>query len=298
MSVIQLCGWAGPDAAKREFEALEQFFVPFNVVGQTESSAGKRCVLWDYARKVNGGQDLPNVAQQVGDCVSWGMKHALDHLACMEINRLGDNEEFHESFAPYFYGISRYQIGGGRLGNSDGSLGSWAAEGARRYGVLRQDAQGVPKYSGSVAKQWGSKGPPQEFIEVAKSHLLKSAAEIKSWEQARDALFNGYSLTIASNRGFAMKLKDDGGKSWFTGTDTWPHQMCILGYDETGTRPGYFRLNSWGPDAHGPQLDGPNGGGWDDVEKLDKELRSNQVECYALSQFDGFPAQKLDYTVI
>lgn len=288
-------GWAGPAAAQNAWQQIGHLFAGFNVVGQAESSAGKRVVLWDFTRKMNGGTDLPNKAQEIGDCVSWGLKHATDYLACMEILRLGDQEEFHPSYAPYFYGISRVQIGGGELGNSDGSLGSWGAEGVKKYGVLRADADGVPEYKGSVAKDWGRKGPPEAMIALARPHLIKSAARLNSYEQVRDALFNGYPCTIASMKGWSMKLKDDGGKSWFTGRDQWPHQMHLSGYDETGSRHGVFRGNSWGPTAHGPQLDGPAGGGWQDAADLDKELRSRDTECFALSQFDGFPAQSLNY---
>lgn len=290
-------GWAGPEKAKSAWELLHENFRQFFISGATSDSAGKRCVLWDYTRKVNRGQDLPNVPQEIGDCVSWGMKHSIDYLACMEIIRLGDNEEFHESFAPYFYGISRWQIGGGKLGNGDGSLGSWAAEGVRRYGVLRADETGVPPYSGTIAKEYGRRGPPEKFIAIAKHNLLKTAARVTSWPQMRDGLFNGYPATIASMRGWEMETKQDHGKSWFHGRDMWPHQTCIVGYDETGPRPGALRLNSWGPDAHGPQLDGPNGSGWQDVDDLDKELRNGDTEAYLLSQFDGFPAKPLDYDV-
>ena len=288
-------GWAGPEAAKRAWNQVAGSFQPALVYGQTESSAGKRVVLWDFTRPINGGKDLPNHAQEIGDCVSWGLKHATDYLQCMEILRLGDNEEFHPTFAPYFYGTSRVQVGGGRLGNGDGSLGSWGAEAAMKYGVLREDEKGVPKYTGAIAKTWGRSGPPSAFLEIGKRHLIKSAARVTSWEQMRDMLHSGYPCTIASMKGWQMKLKDDGGKSWFTGKDQWPHQMHISGYDETGSRPGAFRGNSWGPTAHGPQLDGPAGGGWQDVEDLDRELRSGDTEAYALSQFNGFPAQNLNY---
>jgi hypothetical protein len=187
------------------------------------------------------------------------------------------------------------QIGKGRLGRDGGRLGSWAAEGVQKYGVLAADEPGVPAYSGGLAKQWGTAGPPAEMIELAKPHLVRSAARVTTYEQLRDGLYNGYSATIASMKGWAMKLKDDGGKSWFTGRDTWPHQMWIAGFDETGSRPGIYRGNNWGETAHGPQLDGPAGGGWQDADDIAKELRDSGTECFLFSQFDGFPGQALDH---
>jgi hypothetical protein len=289
MAHLPQFGWLGPEAARRAWDAFGDRFDPFRIVGEFQRPA--RAVLWDVMKQVSGGW-LPNIAQQIGDCVSWGCRNAVDHTAVCQIYA-GARETFRPSFPPYFYGISRVQIGGGRLGNSDGSLGVWAAEGVRRYGVLPQDAEQCPDYSGTVARQWGAKGPPQTFIELARPHPIKTTARITRIEQLADALANGYAASIASLWGAAMRLKDDNGKSWFTGRDTWPHQMSIIGYDTVDGELCFYRLNSWGPDAHGPQLDGPPGGGWLRGSVLDRELRDSGTECFAFSGFDGFPAQKI-----
>lgn len=295
----KLFGWLAPYARTPEQQSLHEEIVggwdAFHLDYSAKSGTDpERLVFWD-AEKLLLGNWLPNTPQQIGDCVSWGCKHVVDRLSIFEIIRLGQNEEFHASFAPYFYGISRCQIGGNRIGG-DGSMGSWAAEGVKKYGVLRADAEGCPTYSGSIARQWGGRsGPPDKFIEIAKPHLIRSAARITSAEELKQAICNGYPCTIASMRGFAMRLKDRDGKSWFVGRDTWPHQMWIAGYDSK-PQPCFYRGNNWGPDAHGPQLDGPPGGGWQTFEELDRELRDSGVECYAFSQFDGFPGQKLDFS--
>lgn len=287
-------GWAGPDAARREWDAFGDRFPIFAIRGAVVSSAGKRACLWEAMQKVLGTY-LPNVQQQIGNCVSWGCRNAVDHTAACEIVA-GDRESLRPSFPPYFYGISRVQIGGGRLGASDGSLGVWAADGVRQYGVLPQDESGVPDYSGAVATKWGRSGPPSDLISVARPHVIRTTARIRGYAQLRDALVNGYACTIASLRGYAMRLQDENGKSWFTGRDTWPHQMALIGVDDDPQRPAVFRLNSWGPDAHGPQLDGPAGGGWCHAEDIDRELRDDGVECFAFSGFDGFPARQIDWS--
>jgi hypothetical protein len=290
-------GWAGPEAARRAWDAFGDSFAEFRIVnadGSTNTDPlPERACLWEPMRKIYG-RYLENIRQQIGDCVSWGCRNAVDHTAVCEI-AAGEREIFRPSFPPYFYGISRVQIGGGKLGSSDGSLGVWAAEGVRRYGVLAADEPGCPAYDGRVAKAWGSSGPPQKFIEVARPHVIQTTARIRNVDDLCRALANGYACTIASMWGRAMRLVDRDGKSWFTGRDTWPHQMSILGYDRRGT-PAYYRMNSWGPDAHGPQLDGPPGGGWEELEKLDRELRNDGVECFAFSGFKGFPAKKIDWS--
>lgn len=285
-------GWLGPEEARREWDAFGENFPEFKITGLPEGyQRPARAVHWDAMKKATGDY-LVNVAQEIGDCVSWGCRNAVDHTAACEI-AAGERETFKPSFPPYFYGISRVQIGGGRLGNSDGSLGSWAAEGVRKYGVLPRDADGCPDYSGSVAKKWGYNGPPEDFIDVAKPHLIRTTARITNINDLADALANGFSASIASMWGAAMRLRDDKGKSWFTGSDSWPHQMSIIGYDTVDGELCFFRLNSWGPNAHGPQLDGPPGGGWLRGGALDRKLRDSGCECFAFSGFDGFPAQKI-----
>lgn len=296
-------GWVPPELRDSDTNKIVESVVggmpPFLIVGSAggEDNRGKRVVLWDYAKKVNGGKHLPTFRQEVGDCVSQGAANAVNYLACMEIIRLGEREEYRPAFQPYIYGISRVQIGGGRIGG-DGSIGAWAAEGVRKFGVLFTTDNQVPAYSGAVARKWGNRpGPPQSMIEQAKDNLVRSTAQVRSYEEVRDAICNGYPVTVASNRGFQMRPKVDGGKHWGVASGSWAHQMCFIGVDDGGGRPGCYCLNSWGADAHGPPADdAPPGGFWVDADVVTSMVR--QDDSFAFSQFDGFPAQKLDFTVI
>lgn len=287
-------GWIPPSErdveTQRSHESIVSSWPEFQLIGTAER---KRLVFWDHEKALLG-KWLPNQAQQIGDCVSWGAKHVVDRLAIFEIAQLGQWEKFRPSFAPYFYGISRVQIGGGRI-RGDGSLGSWAAEGVMKYGVLAADEPGVPEYSGSVARKWGSSGPPDEFVSIARKNLVKEAVRLKNADQAADAICGGFPITIAGSRGYSMRLKDRAGKSWFVGRDTWNHQMWLAGFD-TDPEPCFYRGNNWGPDAHGPQLDGPPGGGWITMEELDKEMRSSDSEVYSFTHLDGFKA--FDWSVL
>lgn len=270
---------------------------PFFVALQSEPTNGKRVVLWDYTRRVNGGEHLPTYTQAIGDCVSQGAANAVNYLACTEIVRQGDVERFRPAYRPYLYGMGRVYVGENRIGRGDGSVGSWQAEAVRRYGVLAADEDGVPPYSGAVAKKWGWKpGPPKLYIEIADDFTIGSTALVTNYEQVRDALCNGYPVTVASSRGFKMRSKVDRGKHWGVPSGTWYHQMCFVGVDDDSRRPGCYVLNSWGSDAHGkPADDSPPGGFWLDADVVTWMVR--QEDSFAYSSFEGFPEQ-LDFMVM
>ena len=227
----------------------------------------------------------------VHNCVSWGMKHASEYLSCCDILVRGDAEEFHDIFAPYIYGISRYQIGGGRIGG-DGSLGSWAAAGVMKYGVIFSNKDNCPSYSKDVARLWGSKGPPSEFIQIGKKFLIKSAAKVTTWEKLIAGLSNGYSCTVASNQGFSMKPD---GKGFHSAEGSWAHQMCIYDYCLT-PEPHALIANSWG-DVHGSIKHFATG---EDLPKGTIRAKKSTIEkmiaqgdSFLVSQFEGFPSQDI-----
>ena len=106
-------GWAGPDAARREWDRIAGDFAPFFIAGQTAPTAGGTVRLWNLVRQVLG-RDTPNDPQRSGDCVAFGAKNAIEYLACGEI-AAGDAEEFRRVFPPFLYATSRVISGGGRL---------------------------------------------------------------------------------------------------------------------------------------------------------------------------------------
>lgn len=290
-------GWAGSDKAKAAYDKLRGGFPDFFIKAQTQATNGKRVCLWDFAKKALNSH-IPTFTQLIGDCVSQGASNAVEYLQTVEIIRLKQPEKYRPIFQPYIYGISRVQIGKGQLGlNQDGSLGVWAARGVQQYGVLAADEQNVPKYSAQVAKEWGKKGPPSSFIDIGKKHLLKTVSKVTNYDMVRDAIANGYPVTVASNRGFRMKGVADKGKLWGVPSGVWMHQMTFIGVDDDQKRPGCYCMNSWGENAHGaPVDDAPPGGFWTDADVVDYMVR--QDDSWAFSQFDGYPEQKLDFMLI
>jgi hypothetical protein len=286
-------GWAGPEAARRAYDQFGDSFIPFRIIGAAGQPTASRVNLYDAPKTVTG-QFVPNIKQLIGDCVSWGARNAVDILECVEIALRGEREEYRPSFAPYFYGISRVQIGGQRGDYSDGSTGTWAAKGVQQYGVLPAKSEGVPEYSAKLAKEWGANGPPQKFIDLAKPHLVQSAARVTSFAEAADAIINGYPVTVASDQGFAMEGRERGGKLFGIPQGQWMHQMAFTAADKDPQYPALFCQNSWGPDLWPNQPDGaPPGGFWVDDRTATRML--SQGDSYAFSQFQGFPAQAINW---
>lgn len=296
-------GWAGPGELDPDFVSDHE--VEFQISGAAPgaTSEGAKVYLWTFAKAINGGQNFPASRQAVGDCVSFGAAHAVNYLQATTICRDISFNSFRPAFPPYIYGISRVQVGKGRLGGSDGSVGEWAAEGLCDYGVYPSDDPGAPPYSGTLARQWGRSGPPANVVQVGKQFLVKSYAPIRSYEEARDALANGYPITVASNQGFANGREvEQSGVLWGVASGSWNHQMSLIGVDDTlqapdGSKGGLYCLNSWGAAAHKRPIRGePEGGFWISSKRATIMLR--QDDSWAFSGFEGFPAldQTLDLT--
>jgi hypothetical protein len=282
-------GWLGTVAAKKAWAVLKDSpsFVKFNL-----STGSKRMMLFDVVRKVLG-QDTENYAQQIGDCVSFGAKNAIEYLMCTEVLMLGDREKFKPIFPPYLYGTGRVFVGGGQI-NGDGSLGSWMAEAVIKYGAIPSDTEGCPAYSGSIARQWGAPpGPAQKFVDVGKLHPVKSAALISNWNELVEAICNGYPCTVASNQGFNMEASRDG---FHAPSGSWGHQMCIIGVDDEASDPYAIVLNNWG-DVHGRLKDFNTNEdlpiGVLRVRKRTIERMIDAGETFAFSNFEGFPEQPI-----
>lgn len=297
-----LCGWIKPTTS--QFLAVCQA-LPMPIFGDVYGSvkgsgAGKVVILSDYVKQLTGrfiGQ-----IQAIGDCVSFGAAHAVDHTYCTEIVVKGDMEEWVAlTSTEDIYGGSRVQIGNGGLGYGDGSIGAWAARYVNQYGTLirqKYENDDLTTYSGGRAKSWGNpgKGTPSYLLEHAKSHKIKTVSLVQTYEEVRDAIANGYAVTIASNQGFTSTRDQDG---FLKPYGSWPHQMCLIGVDDAFSRKGVLCLNSWpyswvnGPTRH----DMPPGSFWIDANVLEERiLRGNDSWVY--SDREGFPVKELNLRIV
>jgi hypothetical protein len=247
--------------------------------------------LWDSVVKARGSH-LPNRPQQVGDCVAHGVKGAVWYLQ-FQPRPDGEPVEPKEPHPSYNYGYARVIIGKGAV-RGDGAVGAWGAT-AATHGNLFETDDGVPAYSGSLSRLWGQQGPPKAFIEVAKARKVSTVAPVKTAAQCRDAICNGYPVTVASMFG-STSIKERDGRQVAMRNTQWAHQMCCIGYDGRGPVAYFYVLNSWGPTAHPQPLQGePPGGFW--VTADDMQWITSTGDCWSFSDLDGFPARELDFNV-
>lgn len=253
--------------------------------------------LYQFTRKVLG-QDTVNYPQQVGDCVSFGAKNCTEYVTCTEKAINGEREIFKNIFPPYFYGTGRVYVGGGRMGYEDGSVGGWMATAVTKYGVLNNDYEGVPQYSGSVARAYGAPDGAKyldKWKPYASQHPIKSAAFITSWDQALKAITNGYPISVCSDQGFTMSPDSSG---FHRPSGNWGHCMTVIGIDDDYQRPYVIILNSWG------DVMGRLTSFYDSNEKIpigclrvEKSVfvdMLGQQDSYAYSDYDGLPEKDID----
>jgi hypothetical protein len=252
--------------------------------------------LWDACRKVTGDLLPPRDQGSVGACVGFGTAAAVEHLMCVQA-AVAARETFRELAPEIIYAGSRVEIGGNRI-RGDGSVGAWAARFVHDYGVLPRDNYrrlDLTIYDAKRCRSLGRTGVPDDLEPIAKEHPVRAITNVRSFEECRAAIRNGYPMIVCSSQGFTMTRDADG---FCQPSGTWMHCLAIVGI-RGGDRPGAFLLNSWGAKTHS----GPRGAGnpspagfWADAEIVDRML--HEGDSWAFSEFEGFPARKLDWDVI
>ena len=257
------------------------------------------------------GGPFPGIRQVTGSCVGAGGGNACFTLGAIEILLNNEAEELIIPFWLLPYGISRMLIGESSEG--EGSLGSAFAEAVVKYGVFGQQESNVPKYENSDGFCWGQQNEMRwsngraikpEFLNIAKKHLIKSAAPIKSAAEGRDAIRNGYPLTFASpwfmtpgaerlqgskEPAVVGALSSNGG-----------HQTSIEAvWDHPELGLIFWNENQWQRKTYKEDPTIGSGSGCFMTERdFDKVAKSRDGEIYALSQYDGYPAQSIPWSSI
>ena len=261
-----------------------------------EDHATKNVRLWDAAIK-SYGQHFENIPQQIGDCVSWGAANAIRYRHAVQVAQ-GHQPMRGPPFPPYLYGIARVTYGNRSIPcRSDGAIGAYAAEGFAKFGFITADEAGTP-YGGKLAKQWGCDGPPSNLLTIGQKRAGGDVAPVKSGLEMRDAICNGYPVTVASMFG-TRTIRERDGRQVATRNDRWAHQMCAIGYDGSlaAGREYVYLINSWGADAHPqPMQNEPPGGFWITLQDADWIARTG--DCWAFSDVPGFAADELDFSIL
>jgi hypothetical protein len=262
-----------------------------------ESGKGKISLPFIALERLLG--QFPIHEQTIGDCVSHGFGTGIDVLQAVEIQS-GENERWvAETATESIYAISRVERGKRQLGRGDGSVGAWAADAVSKWGVLQRiqyDGVDLRQYSGQRAKAWGWDGLPDILEPKASPFRCGVVSLCDSYEQARDAIANGYPVAVCSNEGFEDKRDADG---FARPSGSWAHCMVFVGADDTAKRPGLLCMNSWGKHwISGPKRHGqPDGSFWVDADIANRMLARNP-DSWALGSFSGYPGRNLDYLLV
>lgn len=252
-------------------------------------NSGKGKLSIPYKSVLKFDKNPYNERQTTGDCVSHGTRNACDVSRAVEIDVHGERESWVARGATE--GIYGYRGHGGQ-----GMSCSRAAEFVSRAGgiLVRKNYKGVidfSKYNSSIGSGWGIRGVPDDVLDLANDHQIKTVSLVKTIEEARDALANGYGIAVCSGHGFSS-TRDKKGFAKRSGG--WAHCMAWIACDDTGSEPAFLVQNSWGKWNDGGHPDwGPIPDGSFLIRAQDAADMLSQNGSYAFSQFDGFPVQKL-----
>tara|TARA_B100002019_G_scaffold290683_1_gene308935 strand:- start:2802 stop:3728 length:927 start_codon:yes stop_codon:yes gene_type:complete len=230
----------------------------------------------------------PAEKQTTGDCVSHSTRNAIDITRAVEIDIKGESEDFIVRSATE----AIYQSRGHR---GQGMTCSGAAKYVHEKGgiLLRKDYGKVDlsKYNSSLGARHNI--PKSIYIDEASKHQVKTISAITTVEEARDALANGYGISVCSGYGFSSR-RDSKGIAKRSGS--WAHAMAWIACDDTRERYNemlFLVQNSWGKWNSGPKVHGqPDGSFW--IRERDaRGMLSGNWGSWVFSDVDGFPARKL-----
>lgn len=276
-----LMGLLEGDMSSEDLEALDNIpFLPRDIWRQPAPTA----LPWEIAKQQNGGEHLPTVLQLSGDCVAAGCSQAIRYAGCIELENTPTARPIAQPFIPFIYGVARVKIGGGRI-KGEGAFGCWGARAVSEFGWLPDDTTGCPNYTKRCSDDWGRSSTYwSDWLPIAAKTRVKSIEKCRTLSDCLEALDARRTLTIASSQGFEMRPRIYEGYHVWTPSGTWYHQMSIIAHI---TKPidAVYRLNSWGPNAHGtPKHDEPPGGAWQLTSDLYREIESQPgIEIFAYS---------------
>ena len=232
----------------------------------------------------------PSERQTTGDCVAHATRNAVDITRAVEIDIKNESESFEARGASE----AIYQSRGHR---GQGMTCSSAAKYVHSKGglLIRKDYGKVDlsKYNSSLGSK--HKIPSSIYTTEAKKHQVKTISLITTIEEARDALSNGYAISVCSNYGYSSRRDSNGIAKRGSG---WNHAMVWCACDDTRKRHNetlFLIANSWGKWNSGPKIHGqPEGSFW--IREKDARGMLAQQGSWVFSDVDGFPSRDLpDY---
>lgn len=233
----------------------------------------------------------PSERQVQGDCVSHATRNAVDITRSCEIIN-GEKEEFIARGATE-------AIYGSRGHGGEGMTCSGAAKFVHETGgiLLRQKygEYDLSIYS-AIGGRWGRSGVPRDLVKEAGKHKVRTISLINTVEQARDAIANGYAISVCSDVGFSSR-RDKYGIAARSGS--WGHAMAWIAVDDTReiyNETLFLIQNSWGSWNSGEKRhDQPDGSFWIREDVASDML--NQNGSWVFSDVNGFPPRKVSWTL-
>lgn len=231
-------------------------------------------------------------AQEIGSCVGWGWSMSVDVLAACDILFRGERESFGgRVLEAGTYAFSRVEARGQKSNNGgDGSYGAAAAKAVTKFGTLHRgqvySGRTFDKSPGSLEKEWGRSGVPDELEPFAAKHKVGEVTLVQNFSDIAKAITNGYPVAVCSGLGFSMSLEE----GWLRQRGSWAHCQMICGV-RFGSRHGAYVANSWG-DCYDGSVDQAlpvqfqRSGGWVDADVIDRMVSGD--DSYALAGYTGF----------
>jgi hypothetical protein len=254
---------------------------------------------------------LPGGAQGRGDCVSWSTRNSCLGTMCCEItsgvpdpnsNRLEGAPEVSDAgrlsgvlATEAFYNWRRHGGDGWSCAEAAqvalNDSGLWLR---KKYDEINVD---FTTYSSKNAGLYGSRTPPDSWLEIGKDHRVQTVTEVEEYDAMRDLLANGYCISSCGGESFSSD-KDMNGYSKRTAAG-WAHAMAYLAVDDRDEikklygEPLVMLQQSWGNWNDGGRrifgtfIDIPIGAFW--VKWSDIKNRY----MIAMSGVNGWPPKKL-----
>lgn len=255
-----------------------------------EDAYGKK-----YVRGSQGG---------LGSCVGWGSADAVDVSFAVAYSQ-GKASEWRMVATESTYGL-RGELGESFGYYSDGWWGSGVAKGLRDCGVLFREkysegsnAVDLTSRSEQRERDWGhygTGGRNSEWLDpIAARYKIPHVAPVKTTDEAKASLANGYAIFICSGVGFDPCVRNADGVVRRGGS--WSHCMACVGYYTVDQQTVFVIENSWGPNS----VTGPPGpevlsGAQFAITTADMQRIFDADDSYAVSGPNGFEPQELDFS--
>lgn len=265
--------------------------------GQQSDPLPDKVSLHDAAVSVLG-HFLPVRNQgSIGTCVPFACTRAVELTMLVAIARGGRFTFPANGLATEpTYGGSRIEVGKGRLGRGDGSIGAWAAEFVKTWGVAPRQVFpafniDLSEYSIDLSRAWGRSGVPDSFEPTLKQHPVQGIAKVTTLDGALRALAAGHAIMECSNRLLNRNRNADGTIGTYRGGG---HAQTTVGFKKINGRWKFQIDGSWGSYHTGgldPDFPCPAGGL---VDQDDYEAMLDQGDSFAFSDVVAFPARDYD----